>query len=65
MSDEDPDDFEGFISSYCDTIETGFRQRWSKYKPEIYNNEISEAIGGLSARQATLANVGLDPWCAT
>ena len=50
MSDEGPDVFGDFISGYCDTVKVGFRQRWSKYKPEIYNNEISEAIGGLAAR---------------
>jgi hypothetical protein len=55
MSDEEPDDFRDFISGYCDTVRAGLRLRWSKYKPEIYNNEISEAIGGLAARQATLA----------
>lgn len=55
MSDEGLDPFEHFISGYCDNVKAGLRQRWDKYKPEIYNNEISEAIGGLAARQATLA----------
>lgn len=55
MTNEEPAAFHAFISGYCETVRKGLRQRWDKYKPEIYNNEISEAIGGLAARQATLA----------
>jgi len=55
MSDETPNALVNFVSGYCETVMAGFRERWDKYKPEIYDNEISEAIGGLAARQATLA----------
>ena len=50
-----PNPLETFIHGYCNAVKSGLRQRWAKYKPEIYHNEVSEAIGGLAARQATLA----------
>jgi hypothetical protein len=46
---------EKFLQSYCSNVARGFHSRWDSYTPEIYDNEISETIGGLSARQATLA----------
>lgn len=55
MTENERDDVDRFIDAYCDIVKAGFRERWSRYKPEIYQNEISEAIGGLTARQATLA----------
>jgi hypothetical protein len=55
MDGEVQDKMEEFITGYCDAVRAGLRERWSNYKPEIYNNETSEAIGGLVARQATLA----------
>jgi hypothetical protein len=56
MTDNKRDSLEEFVVGYCNVVKAGFRERWDKYRPEIYNNEISEAIGGLAARQATLAN---------
>jgi hypothetical protein len=38
-----------------DNVQEGFQDRWGKYRQDIYHNNISEAIGGLFARQGTLA----------
>jgi hypothetical protein len=46
---------DSFIHGYCEVVKSGLRQRWARHKSEIYHNEISEAIGGLAARQTTLA----------
>ena len=46
---------EKFLQSYCSNVARGFHSRWDSHTPEICDNEISETIGGLSARQATLA----------
>lgn len=51
----DPSPFEEFIEGYCANVANGFHGRWDAHAPEIYDNEISETIGGLGARQATLA----------
>jgi hypothetical protein len=62
MTDIQPDSLEQFLGEYCDVVDAGFTERWKLHTPEIYNNEISEAIGGLAARQATLAiEVGRNP----
>ncbi|MFL6714140.1 MAG: hypothetical protein ACJ8LN_14635 [Sulfurifustis sp.] len=53
MTDEQIGALETFIAGYCDVVRAGFRKRWDQYTPEIYHNEISEAIGGLAARQYT------------
>lgn len=42
------------IKGYCNVVKDGLYERWSKFDAEIYNAEISETIGGLLARQATL-----------
>jgi len=55
MTDEQSKNIDKFLSDYCNIIVTGFKERWDNYIPEIYHNEISEVIGGLAARQATLA----------
>ncbi len=55
MTDREPTSLENFLAKYCDIVADGFRKRWDLYSPEIYHNEVSEAIGGLTARQATLA----------
>lgn len=52
---EENDAFLKFLSGYCNNVIEGLNLRWEKYIPEIYNNEGSDAIAGLSARQATLA----------
>ncbi|HWG11139.1 MAG TPA: DUF5677 domain-containing protein [Rhodanobacteraceae bacterium] len=52
---EQRSNFEEFLSGYCKVVNDGFWSRWNQHTPEIYNNEVSEAIGGLVARQATLA----------
>lgn len=49
------DNLEQFLTEYCKLVTAGFRERWNQHIPEIYHNEISEAVGGLAARQATLA----------
>lgn len=44
-----------FLTEYCAVVTAGFQERWKNHTPEIYHNETSEAIGGLAARQTTLA----------
>lgn len=44
-----------FIENYCEIVTKGLDERWQKFKIEIYEKEIYEAIGGLLARQATLS----------
>lgn len=46
---------ENFLQGYCSNVASGFYGRWNSQAPEIYDNEISETIGGLAARQTTLA----------
>lgn len=55
MTDDKQNNLEEFICQYCDVVSVGLHERWQQYTPEIYHNEVSEAIGGLVARQATLA----------
>lgn len=55
MSERTHDAVAEFLSGYCEAVRVGLRTRWVSYKPEIYNNEASDALGGLAARQATLA----------
>lgn len=55
MTDEGSTPLEEFISRYCANVVEGFEARWQQHTPEIYQNEISEAIWGLTARQASLA----------
>lgn len=44
-----------FISGYRAIVSKGFNDRWSKVKQEIYDKHISETIGALLSRQATLS----------
>jgi len=44
-----------FIQGYRKICIKGFEERWRSVKIEIYNNYISETIGALMARQATLS----------
>jgi hypothetical protein len=44
-----------FIRGYKDVVTRGFDDRLSKSKLEIYDKSISEVIGALMARQATLS----------
>lgn len=46
---------EEFVDGYCANVVSGFHSRWDAHSPEIYDNEVSETVGGLAARQATLA----------
>jgi hypothetical protein len=49
------DEFEIFLEGYVDNVVQGMHERWSRYRPDTYNHEGSDAIAGLMARQATLA----------
>ncbi len=44
-----------FINGFCDNVTESFNERWSKITPDLFDKHIHEAIGGLLARQATLA----------
>jgi len=44
-----------FISGYKEVVIAGFDDRWGKVKQEIYNKHITETIGALMSRQATLS----------
>jgi hypothetical protein len=44
-----------FIDGFCDNVLGGFNERWSKIRPDLFDKHIHEAMGGLLARQATLA----------
>ena len=55
MTEERLSPLEDFLARYLANVVEGFEARWESYTPEIYQNEISEAIWGLGARQATLA----------
>jgi hypothetical protein len=46
---------EEFLNLYIKNVADGLHERWRKYRPDTYNNEGSDAIAGLTARQATLA----------
>jgi hypothetical protein len=46
---------EELIEGYSANVADGFHSRWNSCAPEIYDNEISEAVGGLAARQSNLA----------
>lgn len=48
-------DIYDFLESYCELVENNIKERWNKLPIEIYNHEIFEVIGGLMARQGTLA----------
>jgi hypothetical protein len=45
---------EEFIAGYCANVAEGFHSRWENHIPEIFRHGISETIGGLTSRQATL-----------
>ncbi len=55
MTDQILSPLENFLDRYSENVIEGFEARWKSYTPEIYQNEISEAIWGLVSRQATLA----------
>ena len=44
-----------FIDGFCVNVTASFDERWSKITPDLFEKNIHEAIGGLLARQATLA----------
>ena len=44
-----------FVDGYRGIVIAGFDDRWGKVKQEIYNKHISESIGALLSRQATLS----------
>lgn len=44
-----------FINGFCENVTESFNERWSKITPEMFDKHIHEAMGGLLARQATLA----------
>ena len=43
------------MQTYCDIVEQGMNERWEKLPVEIYESETFETIGGLMARQSSLA----------
>ena len=49
------EELENFIAGYRKIVINGFDDRWSKVRQDIYNNHISETIGALMSRQATLS----------
>lgn len=55
MTEERLSPLKDFLAKYSANVVEGFEARWESYTPEIYQNEISEVIWGLVARQATLA----------
>jgi hypothetical protein len=44
-----------FVDDYCANVREGLDDRWASITPDIYARHAHEAIGGLLARQATLA----------
>ncbi|MYC60877.1 MAG: hypothetical protein F4X09_11900 [Gammaproteobacteria bacterium] len=44
-----------FVQGYKDIVERGFEDRWCRVRQEIYEKHISETIGALMSRQATLS----------
>ncbi|MDZ7724842.1 MAG: DUF5677 domain-containing protein [candidate division KSB1 bacterium] len=54
MTDDQESPLDEFIGSYCSNVVEGLESRWNAHTLEIYKNEISEAIWGLTSRQATL-----------
>lgn len=44
-----------FMTEYCEVINIGLEERWSKVSLELYDSEVYEVIGGLLARQVTLS----------
>lgn len=44
-----------FVQGYKDIVVRGFDERWGKVRQEIYDKHISETIGALMSRQATLS----------
>lgn len=44
-----------FVQGYKDIVVRGFDDRWRKVRQEIYDKHISETIGALLSRQATLS----------
>lgn len=52
---EEHADLESFLERYVENVAQGMHERWALYRPDTYNHEGSDAIAGLTARQATLA----------
>ncbi|MCU7797532.1 MAG: hypothetical protein KZQ75_10410 [Candidatus Thiodiazotropha sp. (ex Myrtea spinifera)] len=44
-----------FVQGYTNVVTNGFDSRWRQVKQEIYDKHISETIGALMSRQATLS----------
>lgn len=44
-----------FVQGYKNIVVRGFDERWGKVRQEIYDKHISETIGALMSRQATLS----------
>ncbi|MAX50651.1 MAG: hypothetical protein CMH22_01565 [Methylophaga sp.] len=44
-----------FIRDFSENVSLGFEERWAKVKPDLYDKHKHEAVGGLLARQATMA----------
>lgn len=56
MSDQiELKDIYKFLEEYCENVEKGLEERWSKLPIENYSNEIYEVIGALLSRQSTLS----------
>lgn len=52
---ESDEKLQDFISGYKEVVVAGFADRWGKVKQEIYHKHITETIGALMSRQATLS----------
>lgn len=55
MNDQKRNEVWDFINDYCENVELSFKDRWAQIKPDLYDKHIHETIGGLLARQCTLA----------
>ena len=55
MANSESNTLREFISGFCDNVTHSFNERWSKITPDLFDKHVHEAIGGLLARQATLA----------
>lgn len=55
MNSSQSDLIEELINGFCENVTENFNERWSQVTPDLFDKHTHEAIGGLLARQATLA----------
>lgn len=48
-------EIEKLVSSYVDAVRTELDARWHQWRPDLTTPELAEVVGGLLARQVTLA----------